>query len=67
MKLSLLVLAGSAAGGLARFWLGAWMVWLTGQFGLDRMRNATVVTPTDEFFPDPYTPDGTHPALPLSV
>ena len=30
MRLSLLVLAGSAAGGLARFWLGAWMVWLTG-------------------------------------
>ena len=30
MRLSLLVLAGSAAGGLARFWLGAWMVVLTG-------------------------------------
>lgn len=30
MKLSLLVLAGSALGGLARFWLGIWSVVLLG-------------------------------------
>ncbi|HYZ62119.1 MAG TPA: fluoride efflux transporter CrcB [Acetobacteraceae bacterium] len=30
MRLSLLVLVGSALGGLARFWLGAWMLVLTG-------------------------------------
>ncbi len=30
MRLSLLVLAGSALGGLARFWLGAWMVVVAG-------------------------------------
>jgi CrcB protein len=30
VRLSLLVVAGSAAGGLARFWLGAWMVLLAG-------------------------------------
>ena len=30
VKLSLLVLAGSALGGLARFWLGAWSVVLFG-------------------------------------
>ena len=30
MRFSLLVLAGSALGGLARFWLGAWMVVVAG-------------------------------------
>jgi CrcB protein len=30
VRLSLLVLAGSALGGLARFWLGAWMVVVAG-------------------------------------
>lgn len=38
-------------------WIERRMVWLAERFGLDRMRNATVVTPTPEFFPDPYTPD----------
>lgn len=30
MKLSLLVLAGSALGGLARFWIGQWSLWSSG-------------------------------------
>ena len=38
-------------------WIEGRMVWLADRFGVDRMRNATVVLPTPEFFPDPYTPD----------
>ncbi len=38
-------------------WIERRMLWLAERFGLDRMKNATVVTPTPEFFPDPYTPD----------
>ncbi len=38
-------------------WIERRMVWLADRFGLDRMRNATVILPTPEFFPDSYSPD----------
>jgi hypothetical protein len=28
--------------------------WLAGEFGLERLRKAPVILPTDEYFPDPY-------------
>lgn len=41
----------------SKTWIERRMVWLAERFGIDRMRDATVITPTPEFFPDPYTPD----------
>lgn len=38
-------------------WVERRMLWLADRFGLDRLRDAAVVTPTDDFFPDRYTPD----------
>jgi len=32
------------------------MDWLIAQFGIDRLHSAQVVLPTDDFFPDSYTP-----------
>ncbi|MEO2091794.1 MAG: HEAT repeat domain-containing protein [Gemmataceae bacterium] len=40
-------------------WVESRMLWLADRFGLDRLRAAAVVLPTDEFFPDRYTPDET--------
>lgn len=37
-----------------RRWLETRFDWLRTEFGLDRL-NAPIVTPTDEFFPDPYS------------
>lgn len=38
-------------------WVERRMLWLAGQFGIDRMRNAEVILPTNEFFPDQYDGD----------
>lgn len=38
-------------------WVERRMVWLADRFGIDRLRSATVLLPTAEFFPEPYTPD----------
>ncbi len=38
-------------------WVERRMLWLAGRFGIDRLRNARVILPTDEFFPADYTPD----------
>ncbi|MDB5310373.1 MAG: hypothetical protein JWO38_4575 [Gemmataceae bacterium] len=38
-------------------WVERRMLWLAGAFGIDRMRTAPVVLPTDEFFPDRYDAD----------
>jgi hypothetical protein len=35
-------------------WTEQRMRWLAGHFGLDRLRQATVILPTPEFFPEPY-------------
>jgi hypothetical protein len=35
-------------------WVDRRMQWLVDQFGIDRLRSARPVEPTDEFFPDPY-------------
>jgi hypothetical protein len=35
-------------------WTERRMRWLADQFGIDRLREAPVVLPTDDFFPDPY-------------
>lgn len=42
---------------LTKTWIERRMLWLAERFGLDRLKNATLVTPTPDFFPDPYTPD----------
>ncbi|MGH9942601.1 MAG: hypothetical protein ACRD9R_09645 [Pyrinomonadaceae bacterium] len=36
-------------------WLDESMLWLLDEFGADTLRNAVVVLPTEEFFPDPYS------------
>lgn len=38
-------------------WVERRMRWLADRFGPDRLRTVAVVLPTDEFFPDRYTPD----------
>jgi tetratricopeptide (TPR) repeat protein len=43
-----------------RLWIEARMAWLIGQFGAERMLQAPVILPTEEFFPDPY--DGSEEA-----
>ena len=42
---------------LTKTWVERRMLWFVERFGADRLRNARVVTPTDEFFPDKYTGD----------
>lgn len=37
-----------------RLWIEHRMEWLAREFGPDRLLNAEVVLPTDDFFPDPY-------------
>lgn len=41
----------------SKTWVERRMLWFAERFGTDRFRNARVVTPTDEFFPDKYTGD----------
>ncbi|HZH92305.1 MAG TPA: hypothetical protein VEX70_17035 [Pyrinomonadaceae bacterium] len=38
-------------------WIDGSMLWLVEEFGSDTLRDATVVLPTDEFFPDPFSED----------
>lgn len=40
-----------------KVWVERRMLWFANQFGIERMRNARVILPTDEFFPDPYEAD----------
>ncbi len=40
-----------------KVWVERTMRWFADQFGIERMRNARVILPTDEFFPDPYAAD----------
>ena len=40
-----------------KVWVERRMRWFADQFGIDRMRNARVILPTDEFFPDRYEAD----------
>ncbi len=41
-------------------WVDERMDWLGSQFGWERLRNAAVVVPSREFFPDPYAPTEEH-------
>ncbi|MHC4839388.1 MAG: hypothetical protein ACYTDT_00300 [Planctomycetota bacterium] len=41
-------------------WLEKGMSWLARQFGMSRLREQTIILPTDQFFPDPL--DGTEEA-----
>jgi len=38
-------------------WIEESMLWLIEEFGSDTLRNATVILPTDEFFPDAFSED----------
>ncbi len=38
-------------------WIEDSMLWLTEEFGPDTLRDVTVVVPTDEFFPEPFSDD----------
>ena len=38
-----------------KVWIEESMLWLIEEFGGDTLRNGTVVLPTDEFFPDPFS------------
>jgi hypothetical protein len=38
----------------AKEWIEKRMDWLTREFGPERLRDVTVILPTEEFFPDPY-------------
>ncbi len=38
-------------------WIEESMLWLIEEFGAETLRNATVVLPTDEFFPDQFSED----------
>ncbi len=38
-------------------WIDESMRWLIKEFGADRLRDAPVILPTEEFFPDPYSGD----------
>ena len=40
-----------------KVWVERRMRWFADQFGIERMRNARVILPTDEFCPDPYEAD----------
>jgi hypothetical protein len=39
-------------------WTETRMCWLAERFGIDRLRGAEVILPTQEHFPDPYPPGG---------
>lgn len=38
-------------------WIEDSMLWLTEEFGPDTLRDVTVVLPTDDFFPEPFSDD----------
>lgn len=38
-----------------KVWIEECMLWLIEEFGGDTVRNCTVILPTDEFFPDPFS------------
>jgi hypothetical protein len=38
-----------------KVWIEESMLWLIEEFGDDPLRNCTVILPTDEFFPDPFS------------
>ena len=38
-----------------KIWIEDSMLWLIEEFGCDTLRNATVILPNDEFFPDPFS------------
>ena len=38
-----------------KVWIEESMLWLIEEFGGDTLRNCTVVLPTDDFFPDPFS------------
>lgn len=38
-----------------KVWIEESMLWLVEEFGADTLRDCTVVLPTDEFFPDPFS------------
>ncbi len=40
-----------------KVWIERRMLWLADRFGIERLRAATVVLPTAEFFPEPYEKD----------
>jgi HEAT repeat protein len=50
-----------------KLWVEQQMSWLTQTLGLDRLRKVTVVLPTPEFFPEPFTgaPEQVRPLLDL--
>ena len=37
-----------------KVWVERRMLWLVERFGLDRLKNATAILPTREYFPEPY-------------
>lgn len=39
-----------------KVWIEYWTRWLIDQLGVDRIRKAPVILPTQEFFPDPFEP-----------
>lgn len=43
-----------------KVWIEESMLWLIGEFGGDTLRNGTVILPTDEFFPDPFSEEEDH-------
>lgn len=40
-----------------KVWIEESMLWLSEEFGSDTLRDARVVLPTDEFFPEPFSED----------
>src|SRR4028119_1777925 len=44
-------------GAEVKAWIEKSMLWLIEEFGRDALLNATVVLPTDEFFPDQFSED----------
>jgi len=38
-----------------KVWIEESMLWLIEEFGADTLRDCTVILPTDEFFPDPFS------------
>ena len=47
-------------GAREKAWVEVRMGWLADQFGIDKLRKAEVVLPTEQYFPDAYeaTPEG---------
>src|SRR5262245_28381795 len=46
---------GCPVGPKDKAWIENRMRWLAREFGLERLREAPVMLPTPEFFPDPYS------------